>query len=174
MQIEEVDDSRNPSAAQPPVVLSRREYVFIGIAAVTFGSSAGIPYMTPAFNAGGGNYGWGITFATSTVMVYAGSASWGWLNMLTEIAHKSRASQESFSFTRALISSVLAAGAGTINYFNVKRTNTSPVYPVLAFVNWYGMDAYGYYKIISYLTSIKDPNARQNIDFGISCRTTHC
>jgi hypothetical protein len=128
--------------------------------AVVLGVCAGFPYASPAYKAAGGYPVLGIMFGGSTFIAYGAAATWGWHHLQREIHHRLQTGQfdSNYAIARAVGACAMACLSGGMNFSIAHRyNNRSLFYPTLAFVNWYGLDASGYYKIINYITGSEPP-----------------
>jgi hypothetical protein len=154
MILESLDD--NTVVASPPP--SHKEQVTIFAISAGLGASAGWPYASPAYRAASGHPALGVMFATSTFIAYGAASTWGWHHLLTEFKLKYRSGefyQSNAVLARAAGACVMACFAGGMNFAIAHRYNDKSLFfPAMAFVNWYGLDASGYYKIIGFVSGM--------------------
>jgi hypothetical protein len=156
-EIDDIDEIHPPRIMSP--MLTRRELYMSGAIAIVLGAGAGFPYLVPAYRAGDGSDVLGALFSGSTVIAYGAAATWGWQLMLETIIQKHHCvtvPTANANAKKIAASFSLAGCSGTVNFFIVSKYNASLIYPVLTAVSFAGVDASGYYKIISYFTNARD------------------
>jgi hypothetical protein len=154
MLIERLDDHTVVTSPPP----SHKEQVTILAISAGLGVVAGFPYASPAYRAASGHPLLGAMFASSTFIAYGAAATWGWHHLQTEFRLKYRSGefyQSRPALARAAGACVLAVFSGGMNFAIAHRyNNKSLFFPAMAFVNWYGLDASGYYKIIGFASGM--------------------
>ncbi|MES2216830.1 MAG: hypothetical protein V4501_00320 [Pseudomonadota bacterium] len=161
------DDVNHTDSPQQVIVLSRSERYLNISASLLLGGSAGIPYASPAYRAAGEWHVLGVMFAGGTIVCFGGASTWGWHNLLQEITEKYHTRQihvNRNSIKHVVSACALATCSGLLNMYIVKKyNNNSLLMPLITFTNWFGWDASGFYKFISYVTAVGNHNELENL-----------
>lgn len=147
MKVEDHSSTQTSSCNRP----------IINTLSVIMGSGAGIPYVVPAYETAGEYHALGYFFAAGTVIVFAIDSVWGWNDILTTINEKRQNNVQFlirsniFKLGGAL---VLASCSGGMSFYLVNRYNDSILFPILTLICNFGLDCSGYYRLISFLSSL--------------------
>ena len=136
-----------------------KRYITSGLA-FALGSTAGVAYLRPSYEAADGDHTLGVFFAIGTLLVFALDSSWAWYHVI-QSANEARYTKQKINIkdvAKVGLATIFTVGASCFSFYVVSRYNNSIFYPILMLVNNFGLNLYGYIKLL-YPKSLKQSGA---------------